>query len=159
MITQLKGFLVILGLILLTAAADGATHVSAVAPRGLDTPVAVTARDAATLSPTRVMAPSSRAVPTAAPSDGRLGARGRIPVQTATSPAASMAAPRSDQRSISNEPGIGAPEWELRDLKFRGQVAQRQTKENQAEPAPAAQIADPIDPAPDPEEASPVEVV
>lgn len=159
MITRMKGVVIILGLIFLTAAADGATHVSAVARRGLDAPVAVTAEGTGTPSPTQVMAPSARVVPTAAAADSRLGARSRIPVQTVTSPTASPAAPGSDQRSISNKPGIGAPEGELRDLKSRGQVADWQTEQDQAEPGPAPASVDPMDPTSDPEEASPVGVV
>jgi lipoprotein-anchoring transpeptidase ErfK/SrfK len=62
-----------------------------------------------------------------------------------TSPLTSTAASSSERRGISSEPGIGAPERELGDLKLRGQIADRQMNANQTEPTTTPQTADPID--------------
>jgi len=146
MITRMKGFFLILGFILLISAVDGAAHVSVVARRALDPPLVSASPGTATPRSTGAEAPSARlnspVVSPASANDGSPDARRPISVTMGTSPLTSTAASSSDRRGISSEPGIGAAERELRDLKLRDQMADRQMDPNQTEPPPTPQMAD-----------------
>ncbi len=161
MITRMKAILVILGLSLLMAAVDGGAHVSAVNRRGADAPAAAASGATTTANPTRVAdaraTPTSRAVPSTVPVDGRQASLIPIPLETAVSPTASPVARDSEQRSISSEPGIGTPEQDLRDSKFRAHTTDCRPEGSRPEPASTPHAANAIDRASNQESVSPVE--